>query len=1711
MSLHKLTAGDGYSYLTRQVAAADATERGVDSLADYYSSKGESPGTWMGSGLAQLDGVEAGSEVSEAQMKALFGEGRHPNADEIEAAAIAEGVANGLPSKWVVKKALAKSQLGNPYRVYNGVSQFRTEVADAFVAHNTALGVAPNAEISVEIRGRIRTEIAHRLYAAEHGRPAENEREISGFIAKNSHPETTAVAGYDLTFSPVKSVSTLWAVAPMDIAEKIAQAHSDAVSDALRYLEENAIYTRLGRNGVQQVDVEGIVAAAFTHRDSRAGDPDLHTHVAVSNKVKVAGTEQWRALDGQPLYKANVAASELYNSRLEAHLRKSLGVSFAEREGADPTKRAIREIVGIDTELMGLWSSRRAAIDVRRRQLAAQFQTDHGREPTPVEALSLAQQATLETRAAKHEPRAYADQRAAWQAEAVQVLGDLEAVKGMVRGALSPEISVELLEITDEWITASAESALEIVSSSRARWQVGHVRAEAERIVRAKNVSLALMDSAVESIVSRALSPTHSINLSVEDEMNEPAVLRRKDGRSVYSRAGTAMYSSEKIMAAEQRMVDAAARTDGRAVDTSTVDMALLEQAANDFALNNGQAQLVRDLATSGARVQLALAPAGTGKTTAMAVLARAWEGEGGTVLGLAPTAAAAAALRKDLDATTETLSKLTHVLGQITAAETDPSAHVVVPEWMDAIDEKTLVVVDEAGMAGTPDLDAMVAFVLERGGSVRLVGDDQQLASVSCGGVLRDIAKTAGAVTLTDVMRFTDPAEGAATLALRDGDPAAIGFYLDHGRLHVGDLEVAENKAFTAWSTDRKTGLDSVMLAPTREMVRGLNERARAERLATESAPAGAEVLLADGLLASVGDVITTRKNNRQLAISATDFVRNGDRWTITEIREDGGIRAQHLGSQKHVVIPAEYVKKSVQLGYARTIHGAQGITADTCHTIATGGEARQLAYVALSRGKFANHLYMASASTGDEHSVMTPDGLAPPSAVDLFTRILANDGAQESALSTQRRLADPHTRLALASDAYADALSVAAMDLLGEEAMQQIDAAAESAVPGLTDEDAYSVLRGHVALLMLGGQDPARVFENAVGNRELDSALDKAAVLDWRIDPTGQHSAGTGPLPWLPAVPDVLAENEQWGEYLTARAQMVTDLAADVRAVPVETNTPAGPMWARGRGDADHDLLQDVAVWRAAMGVDPTELALTGRPRYARAEQRHQEALERRASAATAKASAQTARWTRLANKIDARITADPYWPAMMQNFDAAAEAGADIAALAREVTADSPLPDELPASALWWRISRRLSVREEPAKVAAQKPQKLGHRDLYRQARRDYAKGTHELYSALTASLIDAMGADTTAFQRAPEWRQIVQTVAQSETFGWDTDSLLRSAVTDLPDGANPAAAAAERISVAARDRRLPRVRTDELATQRLPGLTRRAGEHDLELAQRSLAHARAMLDALDGYITDSREAGEPWTQVLTPHDAEGMRQVLREVGAARITADAAATDTDPYAHLTEARARVLAARVGKIVAKDERIEAKVSAARTASRRRIGEIRRLLAMEKNGGFAARITDPAEARIQRVADADRAITAAKNARNTLAAVRANPHASAADLAAAESVLAAAMSAAPPEDMWEVTETAAAQNRISGAWSGTTGSAGTATPDAATTERITGLEAALADEERRYRGINRATVDSDAADKESAPSGVENMAVHDLMAEESRRSGPEL
>ena len=235
-------------------------------------------------------------------------------------------------------------ELGTPFPRPEDTPAFQIAVARRAAEVNAARGAARDTVLAAAERARIRTDVGRQMFAEAYGRVPKDPRELSSFIARNSRSTTSAIAGFDLTFTPVKSVSALWAIAPRQVAEQITASHHAAVDDVLRWLEREASYTRGGRNGVQQLDTTGLMAAAFDHRDSRAGDPDLHTHVAVSSKVRVLEADgtpgRWLALDARVLFKATVTASERYNTRIEAELHRRLGLTFEPRSDASRGRRS---------------------------------------------------------------------------------------------------------------------------------------------------------------------------------------------------------------------------------------------------------------------------------------------------------------------------------------------------------------------------------------------------------------------------------------------------------------------------------------------------------------------------------------------------------------------------------------------------------------------------------------------------------------------------------------------------------------------------------------------------------------------------------------------------------------------------------------------------------------------------------------------------------------------------------------------------------------------------------------------------------------------------------------------------------------------------------------------------------------------------------------------------------------------------------------------------------------------------------------------------------------------------------------------------------------------------------------------------------------------------------------------------------------------------
>jgi hypothetical protein len=262
--------------------------------------------------------------------------------------------------------------------------------------------------------------------------------------------------------------------------------------------------------------------------------------------------------------------------------------------------------------------------------------------------------------------------------------------------------------------------------------------------------------------------------------------------------------------------------------------------------------------------------------------------------------------------------------------------------------------------------------------------------------------------------------------------------------------------------------------------------------------------------------------------------------------------------------------------------------------HGLVTGQESRQHLYTILTRGRAANHLYLQVVGDGDPHSIIRPETVAPCTPTETRQQILARDHTPSSATTLLRELSDPAAQLYAAVQRYTDGLHVAAEQLFGPQIVQMLDGGqADQIVPELTSEPSWPTLRAHLlALAAETGEHPLLHLHTAATGRELHTAGDMAAVLDWRLPEPA--ATNPGPLPWLPGIPKALHDHPVWGHYLAQRSRLVTDIANRIR--DHAGHSREHPVWASPGSHPSIALLGEVAVWRAAVGVDPHDRRPTG-----------------------------------------------------------------------------------------------------------------------------------------------------------------------------------------------------------------------------------------------------------------------------------------------------------------------------------------------------------------------------------------------------------------------------------------------------------------------------------------------------------------------------------
>jgi conjugative relaxase-like TrwC/TraI family protein len=1148
LTIRRLSLGKGYKYLMDSIAGGDGAAQQSSALTRYYAESGTPPGIFLGSGLAALgggEGVEPGSQVSEEHLYRMLGLCADP---------------------------LDGTLLGHPVRA-----------------------------VQVSVSERIDKRMA-RLpdHLSEEGRAA-RRAEITADEERKALRRTPPVAGFDLTFSPSKSVSVAWALADQGTKAVIYACHRRAIDYTLTYAEDHVFHSRSGRDGVVQEDVEGITAAAFTHYDSRSGDPQLHDHVVVWNRAKSLSDGQWRTLDSRGLYKQVVTLSELYDGVLSDLLTDALDIGW---DGKTTRNGMVKhEMTGIPEALLREFSQRRAAIDGREDELVSEFISGHGRRPSPVEQRRLAQQANLETRPDKQH-RSLSEMTVEWRQRAAPFVGD-DPVAWV--STLRNRNDLPLLradDLADEMLGEVAQLAADRVAERHATFSRANVLAEVHRQLH--GVRFASPDHRVmvaERTTDMALG--EAVQVTAPELHHVPDRYRRADGTSRLHPADHRLYTTEALLDTEQRLLDLGRRTGGPTVAVGTVAaVADVNLPGRDYAMTLDQAVAVEKIATSGRRLDVLVGPAGTGKSTTMAGLRATWEAEhgAGSVIGLAPSAAAAEVVGDELgiDAENtakwlyehrrnrdrrETLAQVHHRLqahpGSSKLREQADRLTTEIARW--GLRAGQLLIVDEASLAGTFALDELAATSSEAGAKLLLVGDPYQLSAVEAGGMFRALVADRADVVpeLADIRRFRSGWEKAASVELRVGDERAINAYETHGRVTGGDRDDLLDRLYHAWKTDVEAGKSSLMIAADAATVRELNQRARADRIAT-GAVTDTGLTVADGSTAGVGDLVVTRENNRLLT-TGRSWVKNGDRWTVTATSEDGSMTVRRAGGAGEVVLPAAYVAEHVELAYATTAHRAQGRTVDTAHAMIAPTTSREVLYVAATRGRESNRLYV------DTHYDPDPatghDGtLEPQTAGQVLARVLANQGADLAAHDQIRASWDAAEGLVTLHAEYATLAQAAQADRWDSLLDRCGLTPHQTAV--VRGSEAYGPLLAALRDAEARGLDIDTGLPALVASRSFAGAEDLASILHHRVDRwvarAGSRRQGAADL-----IAGLIPRAKGVTDPDMARALTERDQAMERRAITLaQQAVERGTGWIRRLGQPPTDPTQQ-AAWMAQVRV--------------------------------------------------------------------------------------------------------------------------------------------------------------------------------------------------------------------------------------------------------------------------------------------------------------------------------------------------------------------------------------------------------------------------------------------------------------------------------------------------------------------------------------------
>lgn len=748
----------------------------------------------------------------------------------------------------------------------------------------------------------------------------------------------SSARGFDATFSAPKSVSVLWALSPDPwVRAEVLAAHDAAVDAAMGWFQRHGAVTRRGTDGVFQVDTLGLTAALFRQHTSRTVDPQLHTHAVISSKVQDS-TGGWFALDARFLKRQQRTIGWVYDAALRSELTSRLGVAWREHDGM------VQDLACIPDELRDGFSKRTNQVEERHAELIRRWSEEHdGTEPDARTIASLEREAAKTSRPDKSHGTDSTTLRAEWTEEAHRLGHD---PTGLTTEAIVddrwPDGRIHDDDLIDEALGHASEEASTWLRADLARHLATIVEAD-------RCESAAELVDEIDRLAQ--IAEQHCIALGPE---RDGTGRRRADGRPVTEHVTDRRFTTPAILRQEHDLRRWAARSVGAvrsAVDPQTSAAAAIA----------GHDDLV-----------LVVGPAGTGKTHTTARAVAALQRNRRPVVGLAPSGKAADVLAAEARCPTDT------VAGFLIRHRGQPSP------WPAG----TTLILDEAGMAATADLARLGDLVRLHRWRLVAVGDPEQLPSVARGGVFAHWCETLPHHRLDTPRRFANDWEAAASLGLRAGRPDAAVSYAEHGRLHAAHPALVASQVARAHQNHAAAGRTVAITTNTAETARAINREIQWLRHPQSVGAVG----LADGTTVHVGDTIATRRNDPAVRTDQDHEVRNRQTWTVTATHPDGALTAHH-DERGSIVLPADYVARHVELGWAVTGYGTQGDTVDIGIAVLEPTSSRNHAYVAMTRGRQANHAL-----------ILDPIGTDDPA--ERLAEIITRPATAESALAVQDRL---------------------------------------------------------------------------------------------------------------------------------------------------------------------------------------------------------------------------------------------------------------------------------------------------------------------------------------------------------------------------------------------------------------------------------------------------------------------------------------------------------------------------------------------------------------------------------------------------------------------------------------------------------------------------------------------------------------------------------